>query len=48
MTKIPLILTIVASNSGAGKTTFIEKIIPGLIRRGLKISSVNYITRGFY
>ncbi|MBL6685325.1 MAG: molybdopterin-guanine dinucleotide biosynthesis protein B [Methylophilaceae bacterium] len=47
MTKIPLILTIVASNSGAGKTTFIEKIIPGLIRRGLKISSVKHAHHDF-
>jgi molybdopterin-guanine dinucleotide biosynthesis protein MobB len=33
MLKTPYTLAIIAANSGVGKTTFIEKIIPGLLQK---------------
>ena len=37
----------VVGNSGSGKTTFIEKLIPELIGRGLKIGTIKHDVHGF-
>lgn len=37
----------VIGNSGSGKTTFIEKLIPELIRRGLKVGTIKHDVHGF-
>jgi molybdopterin-guanine dinucleotide biosynthesis adapter protein len=42
----PPILSIVG-NSGSGKTTFIEKLIPELTRRGLRVGSIKHDVHGF-
>lgn len=42
----PPLLSIVG-NSGSGKTTFIEKLIPELIRRGLRVGSLKHDVHGF-
>jgi len=44
--KHPPIVSIVG-NSGSGKTTFIEKLIPELVRRGLKVGTVKHDVHGF-
>ena len=47
MLKTPYTLAIIAANSGVGKTTFIEKIIPGLLQKGLKLSVVKHAHHNF-
>jgi len=42
----PPILSIVG-NSGSGKTTFIEKLIPELTRHGLRVGSIKHDVHGF-
>lgn len=37
----------VVGNSGAGKTTFLEKLIPELIGRGLKVGTIKHDVHGF-
>ena len=37
----------VVGNSGAGKTTFLEKLIPELIHRGLKVGTIKHDVHGF-
>jgi molybdopterin-guanine dinucleotide biosynthesis protein B len=37
----------VVGNSGSGKTTFIEKLIPELIGRGLKVGTIKHDVHGF-
>lgn len=43
---IPPIVCIVG-NSGSGKTTFIERLIPELKRRGLKVGTLKHDVHGF-
>lgn len=40
-------LIAVVGNSGSGKTTFIEKLIPELTSRGLKVGSIKHDVHGF-
>ena len=42
----PLIITI-AGYSGSGKTTFVEKLIPALSCRGLKVATIKHDVHGF-
>lgn len=42
----PPIVSIVG-NSGSGKTTFIEKLIPEIIRYGLRVGTVKHDVHGF-
>jgi molybdopterin-guanine dinucleotide biosynthesis protein B len=37
----------VIGHSGSGKTTFLEKLIPELTRRGLKVGSIKHDVHGF-
>lgn len=37
----------VVGNSGSGKTTFLEKLIPELISRGLKVGTIKHDVHGF-
>jgi len=37
----------IVGNSGSGKTTFIEKLIPELIGRGLKVGTIKHDVHGF-
>ncbi|MFC1488409.1 molybdopterin-guanine dinucleotide biosynthesis protein B [Thermodesulfobacteriota bacterium] len=37
----------IVGNSGSGKTTFIEKLIPELVRRGLRVGTVKHDVHGF-
>ena len=37
----------VVGNSGSGKTTFLEKLIPELIGRGLKVGTIKHDVHGF-
>ena len=37
----------VVGNSGSGKTTFLEKLIPELIARGLKVGTIKHDVHGF-
>lgn len=37
----------IVGNSGSGKTTFIEKLIPALVQRGLKVGTVKHDVHGF-
>ena len=37
----------IAGYSGSGKTTLLEKLIPALIRRGLKVSVIKHAHHGF-
>ena len=37
----------VVGNSGSGKTTFIERLIPELIGRGLKVGTIKHDVHGF-
>jgi molybdopterin-guanine dinucleotide biosynthesis protein B len=48
MTKktIPPVVAVVG-HSGSGKTTFLEKLIPELTRRGLKVGSIKHDVHGF-
>ncbi len=40
-------IVLIVGNSGSGKTTFLEKIIPELARRGLKVGTVKHDIHGF-
>ena len=40
-------LVSVVGNSGSGKTTFLEKLIPELIGRGLKVGTIKHDVHGF-
>lgn len=42
----PPIVSIVG-NSGSGKTTFIEKLIPEIIQRGLRVGTIKHDVHGF-
>jgi len=42
----PPIVSIVG-NSGSGKTTFLEKLIPEIKRRGLKVGTIKHDVHGF-
>lgn len=42
----PPIVSIVG-NSGSGKTTFIEKLIPEIIRHGLRVGTIKHDVHGF-
>ncbi len=42
----PAIISVVGS-SGAGKTTLLEKLIPELIRRGLRVGTIKHDVHGF-
>ncbi len=44
--KAPPIVSIVG-NSGSGKTTFLEKLIPEIIRRGFKVGTIKHDVHGF-
>ena len=44
--KTPPIVSIVG-NSGSGKTTFLEKLIPEMIRRGFKVGTIKHDVHGF-
>jgi molybdopterin-guanine dinucleotide biosynthesis protein B len=44
--KAPPIISIVG-NSGSGKTTFLEKLIPEIVRRGLKVGTIKHHGHGF-
>jgi len=37
----------IVGNSGSGKTTFLEKLIPELIGRGLKVGTIKHDVHGF-
>ena len=37
----------IVGNSGSGKTTFIEKLIPELIGKGLKVGTIKHDVHGF-
>jgi molybdopterin-guanine dinucleotide biosynthesis protein B len=37
----------VVGNSGSGKTTFLEKLIPELVGRGLKVGTIKHDVHGF-
>jgi molybdopterin-guanine dinucleotide biosynthesis protein B len=43
---IPPIVSIVG-NSGSGKTTFLERLIPEIQRRGLKVGTIKHDVHGF-
>jgi molybdopterin-guanine dinucleotide biosynthesis adapter protein len=43
---IPPVVAVVG-HSGSGKTTFLEKLIPELTRRGLKVGSIKHDVHGF-
>jgi molybdopterin-guanine dinucleotide biosynthesis protein B len=43
---VPPVVSIVG-NSGSGKTTFLEKLIPVLTGRGLKVGSIKHDVHGF-
>jgi molybdopterin-guanine dinucleotide biosynthesis protein B len=43
---VPAIISIVGP-SGSGKTTLLEKLIPELVRRGLKIGTIKHDVHGF-
>ena len=45
MTTPPIVL--IVGNSGSGKTTFIENLIPELIRRGVNVGTVKHDVHGF-
>ncbi|MBW2556910.1 MAG: molybdopterin-guanine dinucleotide biosynthesis protein B, partial [Deltaproteobacteria bacterium] len=36
----------VVGNSGAGKTTFLEKMIPEMVGRGLKVGTIKHDVHG--
>jgi molybdopterin-guanine dinucleotide biosynthesis protein B len=38
----------VVGNSGAGKTTFLEKMIPEMINRGLKVGTIKHHVHGLF
>ena len=40
-------LVCIVGNSGSGKTTFIERLIPELKRRGLKVGTLKHDVHGF-
>ena len=42
----PPIVSLVGS-SGAGKTTFLEKLIPELVRRGFRVGTIKHDVHGF-
>jgi len=44
--KLPPLVTIVG-NSGAGKTTLIEKLIPELVKRDLRVGTIKHDVHGF-
>ena len=44
--RTPPIISIVGS-SGAGKTTLLEKLIPELVRRGLRVGTIKHHKHGF-
>jgi len=44
--RVPPVVSVVG-NSGAGKTTFLEKLIPEMIHRGLKIGTIKHDVHGF-
>jgi molybdopterin-guanine dinucleotide biosynthesis protein B len=44
--KEPVIISIVGA-SGAGKTTLLEKLIPELMRRGLRVGTIKHDLHGF-
>jgi molybdopterin-guanine dinucleotide biosynthesis protein B len=37
----------IVGNSGSGKTTFLEKLIPELVGRGLKVGTIKHDVHGF-
>lgn len=43
---IPPVVSVIG-NSGSGKTTFLEKLIPELTGRGLKVGSIKHDVHGF-
>lgn len=43
--KIPLVSFV--GWSGSGKTTFLEKLIPELVRRGYRVATVKHLAHGF-
>lgn len=45
--KTPPPIVILAGHSGAGKTTFMEKLIPEFNRRGLKVGTIKHDVHGF-
>ena len=45
MTKIPIVS--IVGFSGSGKTTLVEKLIPELIRRGLRVATIKHNRHGF-
>lgn len=47
MSNKPYILVITAANSGVGKTTLIEKILPELIKQDIKVSVVKHAHHDF-
>ena len=44
-TNIPIVS--IVGNSGSGKTTFIEKLIPEIIRHGLQVGTIKHDVHGF-
>jgi molybdopterin-guanine dinucleotide biosynthesis adapter protein len=47
MTKAALIISFVARSSGSGKTTLIEKVVPLLKDRGLRVAVIKHASKGF-
>ena len=45
--KSPCVIGICAANSGCGKTTLIEKLIPKLIKKGLVVSAIKHAHHKF-
>ena len=45
--KTPPPFVSIVGNSGAGKTTFLEKLIPELIGRGLRVGTIKHDVHGF-
>jgi len=45
--KNPCVIGICAANSGCGKTTLIEKLIPQLIKKGLNVSAIKHAHHKF-
>ncbi len=45
MKKIPIVS--IVGYSGSGKTTLVEKLIPELIRRGLRVATIKHNRHGF-
>jgi molybdopterin-guanine dinucleotide biosynthesis protein MobB len=45
--KAPRIVSFVAASSNSGKTTLIEKVIPILMARGLRVAVVKHASAGF-